>query len=350
VRDETNAVDLISEQLSLVDDLTKSVKSSFTFDCPADCVSMSYTITALPEAGAPETRIDDITLKLNVRETTEISQVKQETNTFSAIIANNGTASILKQSEPFISSVNRSALGFVTINFNTDFFTDFPAVVAIADSGSNVYATVENLNLTDVSVQIRNDGGTAVDADFHVMINRQGSDYKNIEKRVEREQSTFHEVLVEESDSMIRLSVAGSGSAGYGSTNNVIRRFQNIEEQFGDAIIYTDSATDGASFTINEDGYYSVSFSMTADTAHTSGISLNSTELTTDIINISASNRLAHSAEGNAGEDRSSSWSGPLKSGDVIRLTRLQLEIIEALLLSLKSASPKSHQSPPNQK
>jgi hypothetical protein len=56
--------------------------------------------------------------------------------------------------------------------------------------------------------------------------------------------------------SYIRLNTAN----GYGSTNTKIRRFTNTVNNVGTDITYADSATLGATFTINTNGVYSASF------------------------------------------------------------------------------------------
>ncbi len=70
---------------------------------------------------------------------------------------------------------------------------------------------------------------------------------------------------------------------GYGSTNNKIRRFTNVVNNVGPDITYADSATLGATFTINTDGVYSVSTSGNFDGGNTLGLSINSTQLTSSI-------------------------------------------------------------------
>lgn len=56
--------------------------------------------------------------------------------------------------------------------------------------------------------------------------------------------------------SMVRLNTAN----GYGSTNTMIRRFTNVVTNQGTDITYADSATLGASFTINTNGVYAISY------------------------------------------------------------------------------------------
>lgn len=80
---------------------------------------------------------------------------------------------------------------------------------------------------------------------------------------------------------------------GHGSTNTKIRRYTTTQTNVGTAITYADSAANGATFTINEPGIYSISVSDTRAAADADmGISLNSAELTTSITTITAANRL----------------------------------------------------------
>lgn len=79
--------------------------------------------------------------------------------------------------------------------------------------------------------------------------------------------------------SMVRVSVAN----GYGSTNNKIRRFTNLLGNTGTDITYADSATLGASFTVNAAGVYAISYSDQFGAAQHFGISLNTATPTTGI-------------------------------------------------------------------
>lgn len=94
-------------------------------------------------------------------------------------------------------------------------------------------------------------------------------------------------------DSFVRLS----GGNGHGSTNTVIRRFTTTVEDVGDAITYADSSTNGATFTVNEEGIYfiSVADGRTAANPSYTGLSLNSSQLTTGIPSITETDALAYS-------------------------------------------------------
>jgi hypothetical protein len=114
--------------------------------------------------------------------------------------------------------------------------------------------------------------------------------------------------------SMVRLNTAN----GFGSTNTVIKRYSTTVTNQGSDITYADSATLGASFTINTTGVYGIAISVTGTTTNQGGISLNSTQLTTTISSITAANRLVSSSSylGNA---FSASVTVYLTAGDVIR-------------------------------
>lgn len=73
---------------------------------------------------------------------------------------------------------------------------------------------------------------------------------------------------------------------GYGSTNNVIRRFKNIVG-YSSGVIYVDDPVDGASFKVVVSGLYAVSFTDSFNAISNVGISLNSSNLTTGITNLS---------------------------------------------------------------
>jgi hypothetical protein len=116
-------------------------------------------------------------------------------------------------------------------------------------------------------------------------------------------------------NSMIRLHTGN----GYGSTNTKIRRFSTEVSNLGNAITYADSATDGASFTINEDGVYYISHTDgNIAFAGRTGISLNSTQLTTNIELTNTADIIGNvvCVSSNVGE---CTFSGQLYKGDIVR-------------------------------
>lgn len=116
------------------------------------------------------------------------------------------------------------------------------------------------------------------------------------------------------STSMVRLNTAN----GYGSTNTVIRRFTNVVTNQGADITYADSATLGASFTINTPGVYSISHSDYQTTAFV-GISLNSSQLTTSVQGITAEDVLAVAFTATTNASICVAWTGYLPAGSVVR-------------------------------
>lgn len=109
---------------------------------------------------------------------------------------------------------------------------------------------------------------------------------------------------------------------GHGSTNTAIRRFTTTQSSAGTAITYADSATLGASFTINEPGIYEIYYvdSYTAATAVQFGISLNSSQLSSGILFLDSSERVGLTSKPDAA-DAPATLTRVLRlaAGDVIR-------------------------------
>lgn len=80
---------------------------------------------------------------------------------------------------------------------------------------------------------------------------------------------------------------------GHGSTNTMIRRFTTAMTNVGTAITYADSATLGASFTINEAGFYEIYYQEVISGGTNFGVSLNSAALTTSVATITVATRVA---------------------------------------------------------
>lgn len=106
---------------------------------------------------------------------------------------------------------------------------------------------------------------------------------------------------------------------GTGSANTKILRYTTTVTSAGTAITYADSATDGASFTINQPGVYSMTISGESGGTNTFGVSLNSAQLTTNIESITAANRLVESNTPGASVVLAISVSAYLAVNDVIR-------------------------------
>lgn len=99
-----------------------------------------------------------------------------------------------------------------------------------------------------------------------------------------------------------------------GSTNTQVRRFTTILTNVGTAITYADSATNGASFTINEDGLYSIAYNDRNNGNSQISATLNSATYT-----------IASNLVGSATDTTSSSYNSAgvvrLSQGDIVRPT-----------------------------
>jgi hypothetical protein len=117
--------------------------------------------------------------------------------------------------------------------------------------------------------------------------------------------------------SMIRYSTCN----GNGGTNTAIRRFTTLQVNQGVDITYADSAANGALFTINTTGVYSISYSDGFSASNYLGVSLNATggDLTTAINSVTAANLLVVGQTGGANQPGAVAWTGFLPAGSLIR-------------------------------
>lgn len=107
---------------------------------------------------------------------------------------------------------------------------------------------------------------------------------------------------------------------GFGSTNTAIRRFTNVVTNIGADITYADSATLGATFTINATGNYGISYSSGYGTAGTVyGVSLNSSQLTTPFGSITIADVLATATTAGVNYSGTAATTVYLTAGDVVR-------------------------------
>lgn len=319
ITDETNAsAELLNEVLTPQTGSIPSKKFA-TFSTASNTASIKVRFEALAESGSPTSDFDDIIIQLTTSEKIVSEVYELEENEFSARIANDGAATVISQSSSFIQSVSRVAVGQVDVVFVTDFFSETPNVTITAGPQVSSVTTQRTQNQTATGFQaVIQDVGSTIgqDVPFNIHVSRQGADRKNLTRKVEREVSSFQEVLVQESDSAIRLTTGN----GFGSTNGSVRRFANIEESKGLDIQYEDSATLGTSFTIVTSGVYSVSYTDQAGANGTMGITRNSTDNPNG--SLTPDQRLAMTSyDTTNGDYNSVSWVGNLVAGDVIRAT-----------------------------
>lgn len=108
-------------------------------------------------------------------------------------------------------------------------------------------------------------------------------------------------------------------SNGYGATSTKIRRFTTTVVNSGTGVTYADDANLGTTLTVNVAGIYAISYCDNFTGGDQMGLSLNSSELTTAILNITAADRLVSSGTSASGDVELVSWTGYLAANDVIR-------------------------------
>lgn len=83
--------------------------------------------------------------------------------------------------------------------------------------------------------------------------------------------------------------------AGHGSTNTKIRRFATVVVNTNNSVTFVDSADSASEFIVNDGGIYAISYhDMSTAVSINMGISINSTQLTTNIGAIDPSARYAY--------------------------------------------------------
>ena len=112
--------------------------------------------------------------------------------------------------------------------------------------------------------------------------------------------------------SMVRLNTTN----GYGSTNTRIRRFSVVVTNQGSDITYADSATLGATFTVNTNGVYAISYTDQFSTADFTIITLNDSTPTASAV---VGDILAGNYAGSTNNPQNAFWCGYLPAGSVIR-------------------------------
>ena len=117
-----------------------------------------------------------------------------------------------------------------------------------------------------------------------------------------------------------RSAVAMADGNGHGSTGTRIRRFTSSALQVGSDITYADSATNGATFTVNKAGWYAISY-LDGWSAGVSffGVSVNAASLTTSIQDLSIGDGKRIFGVHPSGYIGSTAVTLHLATGDVVR-------------------------------
>jgi len=106
---------------------------------------------------------------------------------------------------------------------------------------------------------------------------------------------------------------------GHGGTNVNIRRFSGTASTMGSGVSYADSSGNGGTFTINEDGIYSVTFMDRRNSgAFAIGVSLNCANLVNVIAAVPAAEKVAFTSC-DASENCATSGTFRASAGDIVR-------------------------------
>lgn len=150
----------------------------FDLKASANTISYGFHINNAPVNG--ESILFDV-VRLSV-DPFAFMNLNTEENVFSAKIDNNGTATIISQTSDFISSVNRTAVGLVTVTFKTDFFAEIPSILAThsepSSTGNKQTVKITNQSTTGFTFNSFNTNGVNTDVPVDIIIQRQGTDYK----------------------------------------------------------------------------------------------------------------------------------------------------------------------------
>lgn len=117
------------------------------------------------------------------------------TNSFTAIIQNNGTATIISSNTGWIESadVTRTALGTVSIDISGLGLTQIPEVNVVATeatAGAGNNAVIQSITTSTIVVRTYNSATPAfIDTNFHIELNRQGDDYVNFSQTLLKQQT-----------------------------------------------------------------------------------------------------------------------------------------------------------------
>jgi len=254
VYDETNAANIVaSEQLTL-SSATGGIKDFVAFTIPAACLSLSYTITALPEAGSPVTRIDDIICQLNNAALLETSVTvpRAVLNQYSALFDGATAAKLSESLTGWITSTTDNGTGDLLINYSGLGLASIPVIQATVEwSGGVKFAGVVNVTTTTARITSSTVAGTLTDpVKYNVTLNKQGLDFTNpLTATSDVAIPLTQSGIVQEADS----ALYAAGNAGQSVTSIVTDiPFIPVSSR-GSDISFT-----GSTFSVAESGIYSI--------------------------------------------------------------------------------------------
>lgn len=322
-----------------VSSLPKS--QNFSFEIPADYNSITYKVSALAEAGLPETYVDDIVIELTEMAMTstsvtvptvdivQSSSLNQTTSIGTATI----TGALATNSNTGIFSYD-PVTGIYTVSKNSKFNIS----ASLRSSGAAASLPVIVINGAETSASSTSplanywnsvswSGDLLAGQTFFVKNAGNPCDIQRIYVSARTNPSTetktiplSSSVIVTEPDSYLQMN-GFSVAAGSVGTKILTLASPTYLKNEGSAFRYVKDSVNGDYVEALLDGQYSFSFNfdsnVTGTTNYTLGFSKNSTQLTTDYTGINPENQLRLTYTQDAPH---LTWSGVLKSGDKIRI------------------------------
>jgi hypothetical protein len=345
VRDESNSADLIVSEALQLSSSVSGRRSSVSFTIPSTCSSLSYTITALPEAGSPVTRIDDIVSYLGdvaLLETSVEVPVITAWQGYTPTFQGFGTPSAVEFEYrqvgenveirgKFVSGVSTAVEARVGLpagltSASTSLIPSLQ-IIGAAGRSANAAQSIYNVNIepsvTYVTFGFQGASNSAiskVNATVLVGVGESLSFFASIPcaglsatttKTIPLTQSG----LVQEGDGHYQLNNFTYRTAST-ATNTLYFNDGSIVANIGDHITKVSDSVNGDQFIATKTGTYSINVSVELG-GTASGLYLVKNNTSATVANI-----LASFYENGTNSVSNLSWSGYLVKGDIIRLIK----------------------------
>jgi hypothetical protein len=353
VVDETNAVTLVnSEQLPVSNDVGGAI-GQVSFDMPDDCLSFSYEVVALPEAGSPVTIVDDVIAEITSLIDEQSVLVQEADEIFRATLGAVATGSTNTRVLNINFNIQENNLSSVSIQQSAILGTTF----TILEEGLYTFKNDSNIVTNAYLGFTKNTDGSLLSTGIETSglnPSRMSIDYDTSAGTLS---TTFTAPL--KAGDVIRLMSSGAVSAGAtndssfiitrhgslkqvnpnpnskitiptselrmegastrGSTATAIVRFDNIAKLRGDAFEVLSDATLGTRIVMKKKGKLGVYCSLHMPQNLTSVITRNQSNLSGFP---TASEALSRSGTGTGATAFTAlSWMGDVNVGDVIRIS-----------------------------
>ena len=347
VYDVTNSANIVASQALELSSAIGGVLTSVSFDVPETCASFSYTITALPEAGSPATRVDDITCEIT--SVAEYSAVVQETDSMVRVDTSNGFGSTgtairrftnLRESigsdilyqDSAVSGASFTALVSGTYDIT---FTEVASAVTVCGLTKNAPSLSTGITSTAIQFVLASDviSANAYSASVAWQGYLQAGDVVRahtngvsaatngtITSQFTMSRQGSLKVASVNSDQKITIPTSElrfEGASSRGAVATAIVKFDTMAKIRGDAFTVVSTANDGTMITMKKAGKLSISASLLSGDV-TYYLSKNQAVLTSSAP--SASETLSVSSNA-AVRVKNLTWTGDVVVGDTIRVS-----------------------------